>query len=87
MIPDTKEDTGSTQAPTPVDVMPSAHTPIELIEFAGHSPEFLGGLSRAYSMVSHAERLYEQEPTTHHEDLLKTARRLLSSLQAQGSKS
>ena len=86
MISETKDETESGQTVT-VTALPSAHTPIELIELAGHSPEVLGSLSRAYSMLSHAERLYEQEPSDHHESLLKTARRLLKSLQAGGSKS
>ena len=86
MISETNEETESAPA-APVAAMPSAHTPIELIELAGHSPEVLGSLSRAYSMLSHAQRLYEQEPTEHHENLLKTARRLLKSLQSGASRS
>ena len=51
-----------------------------------HDPEFLGGLTRACNMLIQAERLYAQQPTHQHELLLKTARRLLKSLQAEASR-
>ena len=86
MIPHQNDETES-KDPVPVlAALPSAHTPIELIELAGHSPDTLGGLTRAYSMVTRAERLYEQDPTDQNEDLLKTARRLLHSLQTEVAK-
>ena len=55
------------------------------LESLGHGQEFLGGLTRACNMLIQAERLYAQQPTHQNEVLLKTARRLLSSLQAEAS--
>ena len=46
----------------------------------------LGGVSRASNMLVQAQRLYEQEPSHQNEVLLKTARRLLQSLEAQQQK-
>ena len=54
-------------------------------ESLGHDQELLGGLTRACNMLIQAERLYAQQPTHQNEVLLKTARRLLSSLQAEAS--
>ena len=50
------------------------------------SRQQLGGMSRACNMLIQAERLYEQDPSHQHEVLLKTARRLLNSLQAEFQK-
>ena len=55
------------------------------LESLGHDQELLGGLTRACNMLIQAERLYAQQPTHQNEVLLKTARRLLSSLQAEAS--
>ena len=55
------------------------------LESLGHGQELLGGLTRACNMLIQAERLYAQQPTHQNEVLLKTARRLLSSLQAEAS--
>ena len=87
MIPYKNDETESKDQVPALTALPSAHTPIELIELAGHSPDTLGGLTRAHSMLTRAERLYAQEPNDQNEDLLKTARRLLHSLQTEATKS
>ena len=66
--------------------LPSAEPLGGTIDASKHDPEFLGGLARACNMLIQAERLYEQQPTHQHELLLKTARRLLKSLQGEASR-
>jgi hypothetical protein len=50
------------------------------------SRQQLDGMSRACNMLIQAERLYEKDPSHQHEVLLKTAKRLLHSLQAEFQK-
>ena len=61
----------------------TSHSKLDSSHF---SRQQLGGMSRACNMLIQAERLYERDPSHQHEVLLKTARRLLHSLQAEFEK-
>ena len=50
------------------------------------SHQQLAGMGRACNMLIQAERLYEKDPSHQHEVLLKTAKRLLNSLQSEFQK-
>jgi len=61
------------------------HTNAKL-DSSDFSRQQLDGMSRACNMLIQAERLYERDPSHQHEVLLKTAKRLLNSLQAEFQK-